>query len=64
MKTIIKAKKDLYNKGLCFTKGNLYEVNGHIQVTASLMDKMITNNMGESHIIGSFWREFTIVEHI
>lgn len=64
MKTIIKPKKNLYNKGLCFTEGNLYEVSGHIQITASLMDKMTTNNMGEDHIIGSFWREFTIVKHI
>jgi hypothetical protein len=40
MKTIIKAKKDLYNKGLCFTKGNLYEVNGHEDLSNTIINSI------------------------
>jgi hypothetical protein len=61
MKTIIKAKKDLYNKGKCFTKGRTYEVNKMINYESSLMDMTLINDMGESHLIGSWWREFKIV---
>lgn len=59
--TIIKAKKDLYNNGKCFTKNKEYTLNTRIATTASLMDIQITNDLGQPHYIGSWWREFTIV---
>lgn len=62
MKTEIKAKKNLYNQGKCFTKGRSYFVNGSVINEAGLMDKITTNDMGEAHKIGSFWRDFEIVE--
>lgn len=62
MNTIIRAKTDLYNKGLCFTKGNTYEVPKHITTEASLMDIEIVNDLGERHLVGGWWREFEIVE--
>jgi len=62
MKTIIKAKKDLYNDGKCFSKGKEYEVDGMVKTEAGLMDKMTINDLGEDHIIGSYWREFKIVK--
>jgi hypothetical protein len=61
MNTIIIAKKDLYNGGKCFTKGKEYEVPGRIVLTeAGLMDRQVTNDQGEPHNIGSWWRDFTI----
>lgn len=63
-KTIIEAKKDLYNAGRCFTKGKQYEVMKPIQVEASLMDITTTNDQGQPHIIGSWWRDFVIVRTI
>jgi hypothetical protein len=62
MKTIIKAKKDLFNNGLCFSKGKLYVIDKQIHDIASLMDVRVKNDRGEDHIIGSWWREFEIVE--
>jgi hypothetical protein len=59
--TTIKAKKDLYNAGHCFTKGKTYIVNKLITTPASLMETQIINDMGQPHNIGSWWREFTIV---
>lgn len=61
--TYIKAKIDLFNNGLCFTKGNIYEVNKRITTTASLMEVTAINDMGEVHNIGSWWRDFEIVEN-
>ena len=62
MITIIEAKKDLYNSGQCFTKGKQYEVNGNIRTEAGLMEARTINDIGESHIIGSWWRDFEIIE--
>lgn len=59
--TIIRAKKDLYNGGKCFTKDKEYTVNKIITTTASLMDTQILNDQGEPHNIGSWWRNFEIV---
>jgi len=56
----IKAKKDLYNGGKCFTKGKIYEV-APVNNTAGLMERTITNDQGQPHIIGSFWRNFEII---
>jgi len=61
MKTIIKAKKDLFNGGKCFTKGEKYTIEGEIKTEAGLMEKMTTNNQGEAHLIGSWWRNFEIL---
>lgn len=62
MITEIRAKKDLYNGGKCFTKDEIYEVNGFIPTEASLMEKTVTNDLGEPHVISSWWREFEIVK--
>lgn len=60
--TIIKAKKDLFNGGQCFTKGNKYEVqNKCINTEAGLMDCIVENDLGERHRIGGWWRDFKIV---
>ncbi len=59
--TIIKAKKDLHNRGKCFSKGKTYMVNKAINTEASLIDCMLINDLGESHIIGKWWRNFVIV---
>lgn len=64
MKTVIKAKKDLYNNGKCFSKGKKYVVNASIRIEASLMEVSVLNDLGESHIIGSWWRSFSIVDYI
>jgi len=62
-KTIIVPKKDLYNSGKCFTKNKEYVVyNKDIRMAASLMETTVENDLGESHIIGSWWREFDIKE--
>ncbi len=63
MKTLIEAKKDLYNAGKCFTKGEIYEVEGwdKINQPAGLMEKTTINDLGEKHLIGSWWREFKII---
>jgi hypothetical protein len=61
MKTLIKANKDLYNHGKCFTEGKTYEVTGNVKCEAALMERCIINDMGEDHIIGSFWRDFSII---
>jgi len=58
--TTIKAKKDLYNAGKCFTKGKVYEVPKLVKTEAGLMDAQVINDNGEPHIIGSWWREFKI----
>lgn len=62
MNTTIIAKKDLYNAGKCFTKGKEYEVPRPLYNTASLMEVTITNDQGQPHIIGGWWRDFEIKE--
>lgn len=61
--TKIKANKDLYNMGKCFTKGREYQLIGGrtVKTESGLMEAMTTNDQGEAHIIGSFWRNFKIV---
>ena len=61
--TTIRAKKDLYNGGKCFTKGREYTITGwnKIKTKAGLMEAQTTNDQNEPHIIGSWWREFTII---
>lgn len=60
--TTIKAKKDLYNSGKCFTKGKEYETYRPVKTEAGLMEMQVINDKGEPHIIGSWWREFKIVD--
>lgn len=62
--TIVRPTKDLYNCGKCFTAYREYEIPKLIHTTASLMDMTITNDLGEPHRIGTWWREFEIVEQI
>lgn len=62
----IKAKKDLYNGGKCFSKGQVYELihssyEHPVTSQAGLMEKKAINDLGEMHIIGSWWRNFTIL---
>jgi hypothetical protein len=62
--TTIKAKKDLYNSGKCFTKGQTYEVKrwDKVRTEAGLMECQTTNDQGEPHLIGAWWREFKIID--
>lgn len=64
MTTIIKAKKDLFNKGKCFSKGKEYTIpNRQINTEAGLMEARTVNDLNEPHIIGDFWRNFKIVRY-
>ena len=58
--TCIVPKKDLFNGGKCFTKDKEYFVNKIILQESGLMEAKVTNDMGETHIIGSWWRDFRI----
>ena len=60
--TTIKAKKDLYNGGKCFTKGKEYTINSVIKSEAGLMEAQTINDLNEPHLIGSWWRNFTIID--
>ena len=62
MYNTITPTKDLYNNGKCFTKGKDYHVENPITTEANLMERIVTNDMGEPHIIGRWWRDFEIVE--
>lgn len=61
--TTIKATKNLYNNGKCFTKGKEYKLIGDrvVKTEAGLMEAMTINDQNEPHIIGNFWRNFKIV---
>lgn len=61
----IKAKKDLYNRGKCFTKGKIYKVftGKNIVNTFSLMECSTYNDLNEYHIIGSFHKYFEIINN-
>ena len=56
--TIIKAKKDLYNGGLCFTKNKEYKVNVPITNLASLINLTVVNNLGQRHCVGMWYKHF------
>lgn len=64
METIIRAKKDLYNKGKCFTAGREYIVKSNVKTEAGLMERIVINDQNEPHTIGSWWREFEIVKKV
>ena len=59
--TTIKATKNLFNAGQCFTKGKIYTTAKDCKTEAGLMEAQTTNDQGQPHIIGSFWRHFKIV---
>ena len=61
--TVIKAKDNLYNDGLCFTKGQTYTIEKYVSQPSGLMECYVINDLSERHQIGGWWREFTIVEH-
>lgn len=63
MKTTIICKKDLFNNGKCFTKGQEYIVNKLVKTESGLMEAMTTNDQNEPHVIGSWWRNFKILEN-
>jgi len=63
MKTTIICTENLYNNGKCFTKGKEYIVNKLVKTEAGLMDTIVTNDQDEPHLIGSWWRNFKIVEN-
>lgn len=52
----------MHNAGVCFTAGKTYETSKPIYTESSLMDMKLVNDMGEPHIIGSWWRNFSIVD--
>jgi len=58
----IRAKKDLYNNGLCFAKGEEYDIPTPVSNKAALMDCRVINRLGEPHFIGRWWKEFDLVE--
>lgn len=60
MNTIIIAKEDLYNGGRCFTKHNEYEVSKQINKQSDLMDVTVTNDQGQPHRIGIWYKSFKI----
>lgn len=61
--TTIKAKKDLYNNGKCFTKGKEYVIGKNATKQSDLIDNAYTtNDLGEPHLIGSWWKNFKIVK--
>jgi hypothetical protein len=59
----IRAKKNLYSFGLCFKKGEEYEIpdQGTVLSLPGLMDVRVINRLGQPHIIGSWWRHFELV---
>lgn len=61
--TTIEAKSDLYNGGRCFTKGQTYQVKKDVRNEPGLMEAETVNDLGEPHVIGSWWREFKIVKN-
>lgn len=60
--TKIKAKKDLYNGGKCFTKGEIYDLSNPIHVFHVLMNTSAINDMGERHTIGLWYRHFSLIK--
>ena len=58
----IKANKDLFNAGKCFTKGKIYETAKNVKNNAGLMECRVINDLGENHIIGRWWRHFKLIK--
>jgi hypothetical protein len=62
MYTKIKANKDLYNGGKCFTKGKTYQLRSPIKIIAEILGKQVTNDLGEPQVIGTWYRNFSLVK--
>lgn len=62
--TGLRCTKDCYHSdgSRSFTKGEYYETGKVIHNKASLIDAVTTNDQGESHIIGTFWRHFRVLK--
>ena len=61
MYTQITAKKDLYNNGLCFTKGKTYDLPRPVSKLVELMDNtQVINDLGQSHLIGVWYKDFKL----
>jgi hypothetical protein len=60
--TEVRAKKDLYNGGKCFTEGRSYYFEGQVKSQADLMNKKLINDLSEPHTIGIWYKDFEIVE--
>lgn len=60
--TKIRCKKNLYNNGLCFSKGTVYECDFHIDNKTQLIDRIVWNDLKQPHMIGSWYKHFEIVE--
>jgi len=60
----IKAKKDLYNDGKCFTKDKVYKVESSRRITNNygLEELYTVNDQNERHRIGNWYREFEILD--
>ena len=59
--TVVKAKKNLFNRGKCFTKGHIYVIDRTVKSQAGLMEARTYNDNNEPHIIGSWWRNFELI---
>ncbi len=60
--TKIIAKKDLFNGGKCFTKGKIYQTGKTINTQSDLMGAATTNDLGEPHFIGNWWKNFKVLK--
>lgn len=60
--TTLKAKRNMYNYGICFTAGNFYTITETIGSEKELIGITIINDLGQLHKIGNWWSYFTIVE--
>lgn len=56
----IRCNKTLYNGGVCFTKGFFYDLPYPIANQHQLMNVQLINDMGEPHIISTWYKHFTL----
>lgn len=60
MSRTIKCEKDLFNNGKCFSKGETYQTNREVYNPSDLIDSHATNDLGENHLIGMWYKYFKI----
>jgi len=58
--TKIRCNKDLFNDGLCFKKGKIYETPS-VSVRHQLIHTKVVNEKGEPHLIGMWYGNFTLI---
>lgn len=63
MLTEIRAKKNLFNNGQCFTRDKRYQITSisPINSTYDLIHISTTNDLGQPHIIGVWHKDFEII---